>query len=924
MKKFLKISGIVLLVILLILIITPFFLKKPIEKIAKEELNKSLNAKIDFSDVKLSLIRNFPNVYIGLENFTIVGIGEFEKDTLLSFKTFSVSVDLISAIKMTNIKVKSILLDEPRVSAHVLKNGKVNWDIVKPSEPTPADTTPSAEFNFGANLKKFEIAHGYIKYQDDTANMSASISDLNFVLKGDFSAKQCDMQINTTIEALDFIMGNIHYLKKAKIGFDAKIGANLEKAIYTFKENEIRLNELSLGFEGMVQMPGDSIVTDIKFKTKKADFKTLLSLVPAVYMKDFPSIQTAGVLKLDGYVKGIYYGNKLPNVGLTLLVEKAMFRYPSLPRSVENINIDVDLFYDGSQMDNTTVDVNKFHFETAENPFNMELHVKTPISDMAVDGNFTGKIDFSSLKDVIHLDSTTLKGIVESNVDFKGTMSMIEQNKYEDFKANGVIKLTDFEYASPLFPQGIKILTATMEFSPKYVALSQFDSRIGKSDFKLEGKLEKFIPYVFNKGTLNGSLSLNSNLIDVSEFLPQEEGKVQTEDTTSLTLFEVPERIDFTMNSNIGQLNYDKLKITDIAGIIIVRDRKAILQNLGMNLLEGSMKMSGEYNTQDIKNPSFDFNFNMSNIDIPSAYTAFNTVAKLAPVAQNCKGKISADISLTSYLDPHMMPIYSSMTGKGELKSNAIEIGNSNTFIKIADALKNDKFRKLSLSDVDVKFSIKNGRVYIDPFETKMGTSKMIIGGDQGIDQTLNYLVKLVIPRADLGSAANKVVEGLTSNAVAKGLNIKAGETVNIDASVLGTVLKPEVKLNLANNAKSGIQDMKAQLKETVSTKVADVKKEVSAKAKAEADKIIKEAEVKAQQLKDAAAVAAEKTRTEANALATKTENSSSNPLLKAAAKKTAEKIRKEGDSKANKIVQKANAQSDSIINTAKAKAAKL
>jgi uncharacterized protein involved in outer membrane biogenesis len=926
MKKFLKIFGIVFLVILVILIVTPFFLKKPIERIAKEQLNKSLNAKVDFSTVKLSFIRNFPNVYVGLEDFIIVGIGDFEKDTLISFKSFSVTVDVVSAIKMTNIKVKSILLDDPRVFAHVLKNGKANWDIAKPSEEvTPEDTATSGSFDFGANLKKFEISNGYIKYQDDTGKMSAVINGLDFELSGDFSVKQSDMQITSTIAALDFLMDDIRYLRNTKVGFDAKIGADLEKGIYTFKENEIKLNELTMGFDGMVKMPGDTIETDIKFKTKKADFKTVLSMVPAVYMKDFASVQTAGVLKLDGFVKGIYYGNRMPNVGLTLLVEKAMFRYPDLPKSVENINLDVNLYYDGSQMDNSTVDINKFHFETVGNPFDMELHIKTPISDMAVDGKFIGKIDLNSVKDIVYLDSTTLKGIIESNVDIKGSMSMIEQNKYEDFKAAGSLKLTDFEYVSPMVPWGLKILTCVMEFSPKYVALTQFDSRVGRSDFQLSGNIEKFIPYVFNNGTITGNLTLNSKLIDANEFLPQEEVAQTQEvvDTTQLTVFEVPDKIDFTMKSNIGQINYDKLKITDITGIVIVRDRKAILQNLNMNLLEGSMKMSGEYNTQDMKNPLFDFDFNMNNIDIPSSYTAFNTVAKLAPVAQNCKGKISADLSLTSFLDPHMMPVYSSMTGGGRLKSQSIEVGNSNTFVKIADALKNDKFRKLNMKDVDITFNIKNGRVYVDPFETNMGVGKMIIGGDQGIDQTLNYLVKLVMPRSELGGAS-QLLDGLTNNAVAKGLNIQAGENVNIDATVSGTVLKPEVKLNLAGSAKNAMQDMKAQMKETVTAKVTEVKQDAKQKAKAEADKIIKEAEIKSQQLKDAAAVAAENTRKEANALAAKTESEASNPLAKVAAKKMAEKIRKEGNNKANKIEEKANAQSDSIMNKARAQAAKL
>ncbi len=266
MKKFLKILFIALGVILVLLIITPIFFKKPIEKIVKEQINNTVNAKVDFKDFKLSFIRGFPNVYIALEDLTVVGTGDFEKDTLLSFKSFSVKVDLISAIKMKNIKVKSVLLDYPKISAKVLRNGKANWDIMKPSVDTikKVDTIPSKPVDFGANLKKFEIRHAFIKYQDDTSKMSAKIKDLNFLLSGNFSAKTTDMKIKTSIESLDFVMTGIRYLKQAKVSFTATIGADLEHAVYSIKDNEIKLNELSLSLEGVVKMPKDAIDVDLK------------------------------------------------------------------------------------------------------------------------------------------------------------------------------------------------------------------------------------------------------------------------------------------------------------------------------------------------------------------------------------------------------------------------------------------------------------------------------------------------------------------------------------------------------------------------------------------------------------------------------------------------------------------------------------
>lgn len=927
MKKFFKIVFFTVIALLIIIILIPIFFKKPIMNKVKDEINNSLNAKVEFSDFTISLIRGFPNFYVALEDLTVVGVDSFANDTLVSFKKFSAKIDLISAIQMKNINIKSIFLDQPSVYAHVLKNGKVNWDIVKPSNDSiPEDTTASEPLQFKASLKKFEIRDARIIYNDESSNMKASLDDWDLLLKGDFTASTTDADLKTSIEKVNFFMDGIRYLKDTKFVFNAILGANMDQMLFTIKDNEIKLNELGMAIEGSVGMPKEDINMDLKFVTKKADFKSLLSLVPAVYMKDFASVQTSGTLKLDAYAKGTYSEKTLPNVGLNLNVANAMFKYPSLPKSVNNINIDVKVFYDGVQADNTTVDVNKFHVEMAGNPFDLGLHIKTPMSDMQIDGSFKGKINFSSLTDIVPLDSLTLKGLLESNIDIMGRMSSIEKEEYEQFKADGTLKLTNFEFVSKDFPQGVKIVETNMVFSPKFVELTSFNSLIGKSDIQLNGKLSNFIPYVFKNDTIVGSLNFSSNLLDINDMMgaPTTTEEPVAEDTTALSVIEVPGNIDFILNSKIGKIKYDNMDITNVLGTIIVKNSSAILKNLGMNMLDGSLVMNGEYNTKDVKSPLIDFNLNMKDFDIPSTFKTFNTVKKLAPVAENAKGKISAEMAINTKLDEHMNPLYPTMQGKGKLMSKSIEIGNSNMFNKIADALKNDKLRKFTFNDINVSFEIKDGRVYIEPFETKLLNGKMIFGGDQGIDQTLNYGIVFSIPRSEFAGAANAALQNLTSAAAAKGVNIQASETVNINAKVVGTVTKPEVKLDLKESTKNALNDVKDQLKAAATQKVEAVKEDVKAKAREQADKLIKDAEAEAQKVREAAKAAADKLRQESDAAAESLVKNAKNPLQKVAQQKLAEKTKKEGYAKADQLEKEADVKAQGIVDKAKAEAAKL
>ena len=72
-----------------------------------------------------------------------------------------------------------------------------------------------------------------------------------------------------------------------------------------------------------------------------------------------------GSLALDGYAKGRMVGDQLPAFALNLTVADAMFHYPDLPKSAENIAIDLHVKNPGGSEDNTIVDLNQFHVELA-------------------------------------------------------------------------------------------------------------------------------------------------------------------------------------------------------------------------------------------------------------------------------------------------------------------------------------------------------------------------------------------------------------------------------------------------------------------------------------------------------------------------------------------------------------------------------
>ncbi len=945
-KWFFRILVILIGLIIIVLIVVPMFFKDQMLIKVKDEINKNVNAKVEFTDFKLSLIKTFPNLNLGLQEVSVKGVDDFEGDTLVYFESFNVQVNLISAIKK-DVVVKGIVLNKPFVNGVVLEDSSANWDITLPSEKMTdtvsieeemdgADDSKSSEMDYRIDLQKFRIKDAKIKYTDETSNMNASVENLNFLLKGDLGMDYSDISINTSIDAIDVKIGGIRYLKNTSFGFDATIGADLENMKFTFKDNVLSINDIALGFEGMVEMLEEDINIDVKFETKKTSFKSLLSMVPAIYMKGFEELKTSGSLQLSGDVKGTYNETQMPLTNIRLVVKDAMFQYPDLPKSVDNINIDLAVFYDGVVNDNTKVDLNKLHIELADNPFDIAMHISTPFSDPGIKASVDGHIVLNTLSDALPLENMSLDGEITAGIEIDGNMSTIENEKYEDFKATGQLQIKDFTFESKDVPAAVKIIETTFNFSPQYLELKSFKSEIGESDFSLNGKIENYISYVLSDGTLKGNLYLNSMNINVNEFMPEEieesesdevaieeqTSQTITEDSVTTAIFEVPERIDFRLISSLDKILYDKMEITNLKGTFTIKDEKLIMDNLNMNLLDGKLEVDGEYNTQNIEKPLVAMALDIQDIEIESALNSFSMLEKMVPVLKNCKGKVSIKFDYTSLLGSEMTPVLNSIDGYGKLQSKKIQVVNAKTLNKLTELLKLKDYNN-EFKDINISFTVKDGRINVDPFDLKMDDIKMTVGGSHGIDQTLDYNVNLDVPRKYFGSVANDALDGLLKQAANRGVKVDVAETIKVKAKVVGTSTDPKITLNY----KEGTGDSKKNVKEEIKEKV---KEEVVKKGKdeleAEAQKIMDDAEKEAAKIKKEARETADKILKEGNEEADKLvkEAAKKGPLAKVAAEKAADELKKKAKKAADDLVKEADKKADKIVTDARVKTEKI
>ncbi|MCC9165385.1 AsmA family protein [Pontibacter harenae] len=428
-------------------VLVPILFKDKIKEALDKEIAKNINATVIYEtdDVSLSLLRDFPNFSLGIDNLTVVGKDSFQTDTLAQIPSFRMGLNLMSVVSGDELKVNSITLDEPVIRLIVLKSGKANWDIFiedTTAVETPADTAAS---DFSIAIKGWEINNGTLFYDDLTIPFGIAAYNVNHTGSGDFEQNVFDMESHTTSDRFIMTYDGVNYIENGRLAGDVTMAMDLDKSLYTFKDNNIRLNELPFKFDGTILMPADDIDLDLTFAATETDFRNVLSVVPGMYTEQFKDISTEGKLSFDGYLKGRLNDTLMPGFGTELKVINGMFKYPDLPQAARNINVDMSIDNIDGNVDNTTINVRQFHLNLGKNPVDAKVLVQG-LEPMQVNGNVKASIDLDEITKVFPVEGLTLRGLLKVDADARGTYSETSMPVIDaDFNlTNGYAKSKDF------------------------------------------------------------------------------------------------------------------------------------------------------------------------------------------------------------------------------------------------------------------------------------------------------------------------------------------------------------------------------------------------------------------------------------------------------------------------------------------------
>lgn len=482
MKKIVFVVFGVLILLLGAVLAIPVLFKDKILARIQQEINQSLQAKVYFDpdQISLSLFRHFPKVSAGLGGFGVVGIDQFEKDTLIHGERLDLAFNLKSVLFDEYPTLSGLYFEGGDLYIKVLEDGSANYDIVKPSEASSEESSSQ----FKIEIEEIQVSGLNLIYDDRSLQFVMAMGNIEAKGSGAFTQNVYDLPLQLTSTIADLNYEGTHYLSNKQFKGETLLQVDMEQMKFSFQKGSFSLNDFLFDLSGFVALPEDGIDFDLNFKSPQTDFKQLLSLVPGMYQEDFSKIKTEGLMAFEGFVRGKYSYSEFPAFDIKLEVNDGKFQYPDLPMPVSDINLKFQAINPSADLENTRIELPVFSLNVGSNPISGKLTVEN-LKDYPLDGNLNGKLNLKELTSVFPIQGTQISGVLDLQASAKGRYDQ-EKNILPVIQAN--FSLVDGFVKNDEYPIPLEKIQANAKVLSIKGTLDDFLLELSSFGFELEGE----------------------------------------------------------------------------------------------------------------------------------------------------------------------------------------------------------------------------------------------------------------------------------------------------------------------------------------------------------------------------------------------------------------------------------------------------
>ncbi|WP_416439725.1 AsmA family protein [Phnomibacter sp. MR] len=503
-----KIVGISIGALLLLMFLLPMLFPEKVATQIKGWANQSIEGELNFSKVRLSFFRHFPNLTLSLYDYSLTGSAPFSKDTLAAGKELAMGINLFSLFR-ESIEINKFYVEDSRFNILVDKDGNANYNIYKSDTSAASNTSDTASAHL--NIEGIEISNSQLHYNDQSLPMLLHMDGLNYEGNGDFAHSQFELESELQADSVDFIYNGTAYIQRKQLRAELITGINTNSLSFRFAKNDILINKLPVDFSGSMTIVEDGYDIDMHVVSGTTDFGNIFSALPPEYNEWFASTTFKGRSQVTLDLEGQYRAAQqlAPNLHIHMWVNDGLIQHKAAPAPLEHFYTGIDFSMPSLNADSMELRIDSLKFLLKGNPTFFTLSSKG-IHKPMVKGKLNSQLDLLLLDQALGLSNMELEGLLNMKANINGRF---DGDKQLFPPTNASITLRNGFVQTSYYPQPVTNLNVDVAingqsgtYNDLHIQLKPVSFQFEQQPFSLTADLRNLNNVAYNiaaKGTLN-------------------------------------------------------------------------------------------------------------------------------------------------------------------------------------------------------------------------------------------------------------------------------------------------------------------------------------------------------------------------------------------------------------------------------------
>ncbi|MDM1410845.1 hypothetical protein HX038_08760 [Myroides odoratimimus] len=517
-----------------------------------------------------------------------------------------------------------------------------------------------------------------------------------------------------------------------------------------YKNTSVRIADISLSAMSNF-IKGNIYLKNLRDYNIEADVDAKVDLENIKEFIPIEDIVLRGVIDAKGSIKGTYEPKRklFPVIDSEIKFVNGYVQFKRIPDlPIENIQIHTIIKSKRGSLHDLTIKVLPIDFKIAGEPFQLAASLYN-LNNLNYNVKSKGTLNIGNLYKLFKIDGIDVRGRLLTSLFLSGLQSDAVKGDFDKLKNGGKFEVDNITVTSDMFPKPLNIKKGVFKFYKEKMKFEKFEATYGSSKFSMNGYLTNVIGYMLKGDTLKGNFDLQTPYMNVDEFMMFANNKtsnVTIANTSNAGVIQVPKDINIAFNAVADKIKYTEYNIENFTGNLVVSKGGIDLKDTKFNLIGTNVAMNGTYEPTGYRSALFSYHLKASEFDIQRAYKEITLFREMVTMAKDAYGTVSLDYSLKGKLNSSMFPVMKSIEGQGTLSLANISFKGFKLLGAIADKTDAKSLEKGTLSDVNIKSSIKDNVMTIERTKMKMAGFRPRFEGQVSLDGDLNIGFRLGLP----------------------------------------------------------------------------------------------------------------------------------------------------------------------------------